>query len=207
MFRKQWIAALGIWALLAAYALAAPPYKALIVDGQNGHDWKGTTPVLKKLLEETKLFTVDVATSPPKGEDMSGFKPDFAAYSVVVSNYQGDPWPEATQKAFVEYVKNGGGLVVYHFACVAFPQWKEYNEMIGLGGWGGRNEKDGRTCVGRTARSSATRALAKAAGTAPRSRSRWSSEKPTTPSPRACPRSSCTSAMNCTVGSAARGTT
>ena len=143
MLRKQWMAALGIWVLLAVYALAAPPYKALIVDGQNGHDWKSTTPVLKKLLEETKLFTVDVATTPPKGQDNSGFKPDFAAYAVVVSNYQGDMWPEATQQAFVDYVKNGGGLVVYHFACAAFPQWKEYNEMIGLGGWGGRNEKDG----------------------------------------------------------------
>jgi len=123
--------------------MAAPPYKALIVDGQNGHDWKGTTPVLKQQLEETKLFTVDVATTPPKGQDNSGFKPDFAAYNVVVSNYQGDMWPEATQKAFVDYVNNGGGLVVYHFACAAFPQWKEYNEMIGLGGWGGRNEKNG----------------------------------------------------------------
>jgi type 1 glutamine amidotransferase len=143
MFRKQGMAALGIWALLAAYAVAAAPNKALIVDGQNGHDWKSTTPVLKKLLEETKLFTVDVATTPPKGGDMSGFQPDFSAYCVVVSNYQGDMWPEATQKAFVEYVKNGGGLVVYHFACAAFPQWKEYNEMIGLGGWGGRNEKAG----------------------------------------------------------------
>jgi type 1 glutamine amidotransferase len=143
MIRKRWLAALGIWALLAAYAWAAPPYKALIVDGQNGHDWKSTTPVLKKLLEETKLFTVDVATTPPKGQDNSGFKPDFSAYCVVVSNYQGDMWPEATQKAFVEYVKNGGGLVVYHFACAAFPQWKEYNEMIGLGGWGGRSKTDG----------------------------------------------------------------
>jgi type 1 glutamine amidotransferase len=143
MFRKQGLAALGLGALLVAYATAASPYKALIVDGQNGHDWKSTTPVLKQLLEETKLFTVDVATTPPKGQDNSGFKPDFAAYNVVVSNYQGDMWPQATQKAFVDYVHNGGGLVVYHFACAAFPQWKEYNEMIGLGGWGGRNEKDG----------------------------------------------------------------
>ncbi|MHC4203999.1 MAG: 3-keto-disaccharide hydrolase, partial [Planctomycetota bacterium] len=29
------------------------PLKALIVDGQNNHDWKGTTPGLKSLLEET----------------------------------------------------------------------------------------------------------------------------------------------------------
>jgi type 1 glutamine amidotransferase len=143
MLRRQWLAAFGIWAVMAAVATAAPQYKALIVDGQNGHDWKSTTPVLKKLLEETGLFTVDVATSPPKGADMSAFKPDFAAYDVVVSNYQGDAWPEATKKALVDYVSGGGGLVIYHFACAAFPDWKEYNEMTGLGGWGGRNEKSG----------------------------------------------------------------
>jgi type 1 glutamine amidotransferase len=135
MSRKHCLAALGVWAVLAALALAAPPYKALIVDGQNGHDWKGTTPVLKKLLEETGLFAVDVATTAPKGQDMSGFRPTFAAYNVVISNYQGDAWPEATQKALVDYVKGGGGLVIYHFACASFPEWKEYNEMTGLG-WG-----------------------------------------------------------------------
>ncbi len=97
MFRRHWITSLGLWTLLTVVAVAAPPYSALIVDGQNGHDWKGTTPVLKQLLEETGLFTVDVATSPPKGQDMSGFKPNFAAYNVVVSNYQGDEWPEETK--------------------------------------------------------------------------------------------------------------
>jgi type 1 glutamine amidotransferase len=143
MLRRQWFAALGVWAVLAAVALAAPPYKALIVDGQNGHDWKATTPVLKQLLEETGLFAVDVATSPPKGEDLSGFKPNFAAYNLVVCNYQGASWPEDTQKAFVDYVRGGGGLVIYHFACAAFPEWKEYNQMIGLGGWGKRTEQAG----------------------------------------------------------------
>jgi type 1 glutamine amidotransferase len=126
----------------AAHA-AAPQYKALIVTGQNGHDWKGTTPVLKKVLEDSGLFTVDVAVSPLKGKDMSGFKPDFKAYDVVVSNYQGDPWSEETKKALVDYVRGGGGLVIYHFALASFPEWKEYNEMIGLGGWGGRTVKAG----------------------------------------------------------------
>lgn len=128
---------------VAASAVVAAPYKALIVTGQNAHDWKSTTPVLVKLLEETGLFTVEVAQSPAKGEDMSGFKPDFKKFDVVVLNYQGDSWPEETKKAFVDYVKNGGGVVVYHFACAAFPDWPEYNEIIGLGGWGGRNEKWG----------------------------------------------------------------
>jgi type 1 glutamine amidotransferase len=134
---------LGIWTLLATVVLAQTKCKVLIVDGQNGHKWAETTPVLKKVLEETGLFTVDVATSPPKGGDMSTFKPNFAAYKVVVSNYQGDSWNAETKKALADYVCGGGGLVIYHFACAAFPDWPEYNEMIGLGGWGGRDEKAG----------------------------------------------------------------
>jgi len=117
--------------------------KALIVDGQNNHDWKGTTPVLKKILEQTGLFVVDIVTSPAEGQDMSSFVPDFSKYQVVVLNYTGDPWPEKTQKALEEYMTSGGGLVVIHAADNAFPDWKAYNEMIGLGGWNGRDEKSG----------------------------------------------------------------
>jgi type 1 glutamine amidotransferase len=117
--------------------------KALIVDGQNNHDWKATTPVLKRLLEETGLFTVDVATSPGPKEPMDSFKPDFAKYDVIVSNYTGKDWPQETQKALVDYMNNGGGLVIFHAADNAFPKWPEWNEMIAIGGWGGRNEKSG----------------------------------------------------------------
>ena len=146
--------------VLASVSLAAENrLKALIVDGQNNHQWQLTTPVLKKHLEDSGRFTVDVATSPPKGDDLSNFKPNFAAYDVVVSNYNGATWPEATQQALVNYIKNGGGFVVVHAANNSFPEWDEYNRMIGLGGWGGRNEnwgpyvrfRDGRV-VRRTAR-------------------------------------------------------
>jgi uncharacterized protein len=119
------------------------PLKALIVDGQNNHDWKATTPVLKRLLEQTGLFTVDVATSPGPKEAMDAFKPDFAKYDVIVANYTGADWPKETQKALVDYMNNGGGLVIFHAADNAFPNWAEWNEMIALGGWGGRNEKSG----------------------------------------------------------------
>src|SRR5260221_9122907 len=121
----------------------AAAIKALIIDGQNNHDWKSTTPVLKKIIEDSGLFTVDVATAPGSGKDMSGFKPDFAAYRVIISNYNGDPWSKETQEAFVNFVRNGGGFVCVHAADNSFPDWKEYNEMIGVGGWGGRNEKSG----------------------------------------------------------------
>ena len=144
MSLKHLFAALAACVLVAAVATAAePPLKALIIDGQNNHNWKEATPILKRLLEETGLFTVDVATSPPKGQDMSTYKPDFAAYNVVVGNYNGADWPEETRKAFVDYVAGGGGYVCFHAACNPFRKWKEYNEIIAVGGWGGRNESDG----------------------------------------------------------------
>jgi type 1 glutamine amidotransferase len=126
---------------LAAGAPAAEPLKALIIDGQNNHNWRGTTPILKQILEDSKLFTVDVATAPPK--DTAGFAPKFSDYAVVVSNYNGAEWPQATKSAFVEYVAKGGGFVTVHAADNSFPNWPEYNAMIGVGGWGGRNEKSG----------------------------------------------------------------
>lgn len=135
--------AVGIVCLVTTTSSAEPALKALIIDGQNNHNWKATTPVLKRILEDSGLFTVDVATSPAKGEDMSGFKPNFAAYQVVVSNYNGEAWSDPARAALVNYVQSGGGFVVVHAANNAFSGWKEYNEMIGLGGWGGRNEKWG----------------------------------------------------------------
>jgi type 1 glutamine amidotransferase len=74
---------------------------------------------------------------------MSKFQPKFSAYQVIVLDYYGDPWPEVTNAAFLDYVKKGGGIVVYHAADNAFPNWREFNEIIGLGGWENRNEKDG----------------------------------------------------------------
>ena len=134
--------------LLAAQALpAAPAIRALIIDGQNNHDWKHTTPVLKKILEDTKLFQVDVVTAPPKGGDFSTFRPEFSKYKVIIGNYNefpaGDKWPEEVKTAFEQYVKNGGGYVSYHAADNAFPDWPAYNLMIGIGGWLGRDEKSG----------------------------------------------------------------
>jgi len=143
--------------------------KALIIDGQNNHDmWPKITVMMKDYLLETELFTVDIARTKYtwKGDDLldafaidglqktealdhpkydPGFNPDFSKYDVVVSNFgwNAAPWPEKTQKAFENYIQNGGGLVVVHAADNSFPEWTAFNQMIGLGGWGGRTEKDG----------------------------------------------------------------
>jgi uncharacterized protein len=120
-----------------------PDLKALIVTGQNNHNWKRSSIFLKEILEKPGIFSVDVQISPGKGEDMLDFIVDFTPYDVVVLDYNGDEWPEKTKNNFVSYVKNGGGVVIYHAADNAFPEWEEYNEIIGLGGWGERNESAG----------------------------------------------------------------
>ncbi|MEQ1851150.1 MAG: ThuA domain-containing protein [Chthoniobacteraceae bacterium] len=128
---------------LATSVTAADKIKVLIVDGQNNHKWKETTPVLKQILEEPGLFTVDVSTSPEKGAGIEKWQPKFSDYAVVVSNYNGELWSPETQTAFEKYVSGGGGFVPVHAANNAFSEWLAYNEMIGVGGWGGRNEKSG----------------------------------------------------------------
>jgi uncharacterized protein len=124
---------------------ADEPLSVLILDGANPyHDWQVTTPLLRKLLEDSGRFRVDVATAPPKGEDMSAYRPKLADYDVLLSNY-GDqrPWPEALQADFVRYVREGGGFVCFHSASNAFADWPEYNRICPLGGWYGRDERWG----------------------------------------------------------------
>jgi type 1 glutamine amidotransferase len=140
-------ACLGIVAvmLLCGNAAAAEKLRALIVDGQNNHAcWPKTTRMMKQYLEETGLFTVDVATHAAEGADPS-FRPAFAEYVVIVSNFGhgAAEWPAETKADFEAFVRDGGGLVVVHAADNAFPTWEAYNRMIGLGGWGGRNEASG----------------------------------------------------------------
>jgi len=126
-------------------ARAANPIRVMLLDGQSGgayHDWKSTTPVMKKQLEETGRFQVDVVTSPAWPGDFSNFKPEFSKYQVVVSNLDSPDWPENLRTQFEAYMRNGGGLVVVHGADNAFPNWVAYNEMIGIGGWRGRTNEN-----------------------------------------------------------------
>ncbi len=130
--------------LNASPSAAADKLKLLIVDGQNNHDWKATTPVLTEFLNKSGRFTVDVATSPPKKsaqEDWDRFRPVFGNYDVVLSNYNGELWPKLVQESLEKYVSDGGALVIVHAANNAFPQWAEWNKMIGLG-WRGNSYGD-----------------------------------------------------------------
>lgn len=119
------------------------PLKTLLITGQNNHHWQVSHQAIQQILDQSGLFQTDIRISPPEGEDMSSYLIDFSPYQLVVLDYVGDNWPEETRKNFLEYVSNGGGVVVYHAANNAFTDWKEYNEIIALGGWNNRDETSG----------------------------------------------------------------
>jgi type 1 glutamine amidotransferase len=122
---------------------AAKPVKTLLVTGQNNNNWQVSHLVIKDILENSGLFSVDVVISPGKGQDMSGFYLDFSPYKLVVIDYNGDSWPQETRTNFEQYARAGGGIVIYHAADNSFPDWVEYNRICGLGGWEGRDENAG----------------------------------------------------------------
>jgi len=155
--------------LLSLPATAAEKLKALIVDGQNNHAvWPKATVMMKQYLEDSGLFEVEVkrtkfisnfareekwlplagageSEGTEKPQPDPDFSPDFKKYDIVVSNfgYGAADWPENTRRNLETYMKEGGGLVVVHAANNSWGNWVEFNKMIGLGGWGGRNEKSG----------------------------------------------------------------
>jgi type 1 glutamine amidotransferase len=129
--------------LVACTLYGKKPVKALLITGQNNHNWQVSHIVIKDILEQSGLFTVDFAISPEKGKDMSAFIVDFTPYSLVILDYNGDQWPEQTMKNFEQYAEKGGGIIVYHAADNSFPKWEAYNKICALGGWEGRNENAG----------------------------------------------------------------
>jgi acetyl esterase/lipase len=143
------LAVLSAWSFLLGTVSGEPPpkFSVLVVDGVNNHDWPRATRILKEVLEGSGRFKVDVSTSPSAGgskEVWSEWRPDFAKYNVVLSNFNGGHtpssphWPRDVERALEEYVRGGGGLVIYHSANNSFPNWPAYNEMIGLG-WRDKN--------------------------------------------------------------------
>ena len=139
---------LFVWLIaLPACAIAAddgvdPKTTVLIVDGMNNHDWPRATRLLRQVLEQSGRFQVTVSTSPTADAPPAAWdawRPEFAKFNCVLCNFNGGHtakgvhWPKAVEQSLEDYVRGGGGLVIYHSANNSFPNWPAYNEMIGLG--------------------------------------------------------------------------
>src|ERR1700680_4766517 len=63
---------------------AAGPLRVLIISGQGDHDWRATTPFLRRILVDTGRFDVRVCESPAGLTDRT-----LADFDVLVDNYAG----------------------------------------------------------------------------------------------------------------------
>jgi type 1 glutamine amidotransferase len=117
--------------------------RALILTGQNNHDWRATTPLLRTILLNTGRFDVRVNEEPTGMTSAT-----LAPYDVVILNYNGPRWGRGAEKALEDFVQSGKGLVGVHGANWAFSglvvladgsvptkileePWAEYKRMIG----------------------------------------------------------------------------
>lgn len=136
MFRRSLLLLIFPFLLNAA---KPDPIDVLIVDGYSNHNWRLNTQLIKEIVEPTGLFKVDVSTAPETSDapGWDAWRPDFGAYDVVIqtcNNLGGRPdWPEEVKQAFVDYVRGGGGVFIWHSGNNSFAKWPEYNDIIGLG--------------------------------------------------------------------------
>jgi len=140
--RNMFSMSLAAVLFIAAPLLAddAKGIKVLIITGDHGHAWRETTPFLKDVLTKAGM-AVDVTETPAK--DLTAA--NLGKYDVLLLNYKdtkkGGPdtrWSDENKKAFVDAVRGGKGLVVYHHASSAFVTGSEFDqefERAIAGGW------------------------------------------------------------------------
>lgn len=133
---RRILLALSAALAIGTAARAEEPVKLLIITGDHGHDWKGTTGAFEEFLPKGKRINVHVTTTPAK--DLTDA--NLAKYDVLLLNYKetkptdDTKWTDANKEALLKAVRGGKGLVVFHFASSAFPDDAEYEKLIG-GGW------------------------------------------------------------------------
>ncbi len=140
MRRTVMAAVLAIFTAIPLTAADRSPIKVLIITGDHGHRWQETTPFIREFLTKAGM-QVDVTDKP--AEDLT--PENLAKYDVFLLNYKdtkgGQPktrWSEDNKKAFVEAVRGGKGLLVYHHASSAFTSGSEFDkefEQAIAGGW------------------------------------------------------------------------
>ena len=140
MNRRLWLCLLAI--MFTGFVFSAETadrkIRVLIVDGFSNHDWQQTTALIRAVLEPSGLFDVSVSTAPGKINDTTwaSWHPKFSDYDVVIQTCNdiggGPSWPDPVKKDFEDFVRNGGGVYIFHSAENAFTGWKEYEQMVAL---------------------------------------------------------------------------
>ena len=121
--------ALASLILAASQDAASPKISALLVTGENNHDWEWTSKSLTEMLEISGKFSVDITVDPDiTFKDANA----LAKYDVFVLDYNGARWGEPAETNFLAAVRAGAGVTIIHAADNAFPGWVEYERLVCL---------------------------------------------------------------------------
>ena len=109
----------------------AEPHRVLIVTGDDvpKHDWRATTAQTRAFLDAHERIETFVSEDPSILESSQ-----LSKYDTIVLNFRNPPPRDPGDRArrhLEQYVREGGGLVVLHFALYAFPTWDSYRELLG----------------------------------------------------------------------------
>jgi len=128
--------------------------RVLILSGRNNHEWRQSTPFLRRILDATDRFDVHV-TEEPGALNAETLRP----YDVLVSDYCGPRWSESAERAVASFLRAGKGLVVVHAASYPFGDaqilgghqrptgvyqspWSEWASIVGAS-WSEQEPKTG----------------------------------------------------------------
>lgn len=107
------------------------PARVLLVTGVDyaGHLWKKTAPVVREVLEQDQRLEVRIIDDPELLAADVIF--DYDVVLLHFKNYKPFRREQKIKQNLVDFVRRGGGLVAIHFACGAFEDWPQFEELIG----------------------------------------------------------------------------
>jgi len=129
---------------LGSAGLDRPPFpghdqskiQVLLITGYNStpaHHWREVDPQLRQILEASGRFEVRIEEEPrgTTGRTFAGYDVLLLDYSDYTPNL-GTPWPEETREAYLQFLRNGGGVVAFHVTVGSFPEWDEFRKTLGI---------------------------------------------------------------------------
>ncbi len=118
--------------------------RILLVTGEDypGHEWRKTAPVLLAELLKDPRLTVDVLAD-LKSLDTTPLG-NYAAVILHLKNYNPQVPGRPGLDNLTKYVQQGGGLMLLHFACGAFEEFKNDFQQIAGRVWFGMQPPPGR---------------------------------------------------------------
>ena len=104
----------------------------LILQNEYAHDVDAKALVFDEVLNNTGTYSIDKFFV-RENDDWNKFEYKFDDYELIITSRLGNDMPEKLRTEFVDYIANGGNLVITHQGVSSFYDWPKFHEIIGLG--------------------------------------------------------------------------